>query len=211
MSEIVFVLGAGASVHTGAPVMATFLENAKLLSKGITHEPWKSHFEQVFKAINDLQRVHSKAYFDIHNLEAVFTILETAQTIGKLPGFKPEEIPGVLDSFENVITYTLDVTTEFPVRYAIDIPERQDKHPVEISPSPDYKRFVQLIQKLQDAQSGINGVSIITFNYDIALDFALRSCNVYPHYCLPNSLPRGHNQASKTSRFFELGTRERHG
>jgi hypothetical protein len=182
----VFVLGAGASVHAGAPVMATFLENAKLLSKGITQDPWKSHFERVFKAINDLQRVHSKAYFDIHNLEAVFTILETARTVGKLPGFKAEETPGVLDSFKNVITYTLDVTTEFPVRR-----DPQNNEPIEISPSLDYKRFVQLIQMLQDAQSGINGVSIITFNYDIALDFALRSCNVYPDYCLPNSLPGG--------------------
>jgi hypothetical protein len=147
VSEIVFVLGAGASVHTGAPVMATFLENAKLLSKGITRDPWKSHFERVFKAINELQRVHSKAYFDIHNLEAVFTILETAQTIGKLPGFKPEEIPAVLDSFKSVITFTLDITTEFPVFHGADLPVGPDQtKPIQISPSPDYKRFVQLIQ-----------------------------------------------------------------
>jgi hypothetical protein len=50
---------------------------------------------------------------------------------------------------------------------------------------------VQLIQKLKDAESGINGVSIITFNYDIALDFALQSCNMHPDYCLPNSLQGG--------------------
>jgi len=60
--------------------MATFLENAKLISKGITDTWWKPHFERVFRAINHLQRVHSKAYFDIHNLEAVFTILETARS-----------------------------------------------------------------------------------------------------------------------------------
>src|SRR5258708_13971254 len=160
--------------------MATFLENARLISKGISSEPWKSHFNRVFEAINHLQRIHSKAYFDIHNLEAVFTILETARTVGKLPGFKADEIPAVLESFKSVITYTLDATSQFPV----DSKSETDA-PMRIRPSSDYLRFVQLIQMLQDVESGITGVSIITFNYDIALDFALRSARIYPDYCLP--------------------------
>jgi hypothetical protein len=178
MSEIVFVLGAGASVHTGAPVMATFLEHARLISKGMTKPPWKGHFDQVFDAINNLQRVHSKAYFDIHNLEAVFTILETARTIGKLPGFDSEQIPAVLESFKQVITYTLDSTTRFTV-------PSDTNTGVQIQPSTDYLRFAQLVRKLQNPRSGFNGVSIITFNYDIALDLALLNRGIYPDYSLP--------------------------
>jgi hypothetical protein len=108
--------------------------------------------------------------------------LETARTIGKLPGFDPVEIPAVLDSFKSVITYTLDVTTEFPVYRH---PDTND--PVEILPSIDYGRFVQLVEKLSSEPSGIKGVSIITFNYDIALDFALRYFQVHPNYCLSAS------------------------
>lgn len=183
MSEIVLVLGAGASVHAGAPVMATFLETARLLAKGITKDPWKTHFGRVFDAIDNLQRVHSKAYFDIHNLEAVFTMLETARTIGKLPGFKTEQIPEVIDSFKSVITYTLDVSTQFAVI-------KDQNGPVQIQPSADYLRFVQLVKMLLDPESEIGGVSIITFNYDIALDFALHDAGLYPNYCLPKNEAR---------------------
>jgi hypothetical protein len=183
VSEIVFVLGAGASVHTGAPVMATFLENARLISKGITVKPWKDDFDRVFNAINELQRVHSKASFDIHNLESVFTILETARTVGKLPGFEPAQIPQVLDSFKSVITYTLDRTTEFPADPTVQ------PGGVRILPSYDYLRFVQLLEKLRDGRSGFNGVTIITFNYDIALDFAIRTRQMTPNYALQSKQP----------------------
>lgn len=177
MSEIVFVLGAGASAHTGAPVMATFLENSRRLSRRVL-EPWKKDFGLVFEAINELQRVHSKARFDIHNLETVFTILEIAKTVRKLPGFEdPDKIAEVVESFKRVIAYTLALTTLFEVK-------RPSGDPIQIRPSEAYSKFAQLVKKLGDINSKFS-VSIITFNYDIALDHALEAHGLSPDYCLP--------------------------
>ena len=82
----------------------------------------------------------------------------------------------MLESFKRVIAYTIDATTEFDV-------VRQNRS-VEIRSTLNYLRFAWLIQLLLDHRSGLNGVSIITFNYDIALDFALRTRGVSPDYCL---------------------------
>jgi hypothetical protein len=65
----------------------------------------------------------------------------------------------IFDQAKNVITYTLDATTKFTAF------RRQQSGPIEIQPSLDYLRFVQLIQMLQDPRSEIAGVWIITFNY----------------------------------------------
>jgi hypothetical protein len=86
MSEFVFILGAGASVHAKVPVMAKFLDRARELYGPNMEPPWKEHFERVLKILSVLQSVHSKAELDLNNLEAVFTTFELGQTIRKLPG-----------------------------------------------------------------------------------------------------------------------------
>ena len=86
MSEYVFILGAGASVHSGVPMMAGFLDQArKIYSEGVENT-WKPHFERVFNILVGLQIVHSKAILDLNNIEAVFTTFEMGQTIRKRHG-----------------------------------------------------------------------------------------------------------------------------
>lgn len=81
MSKVVFVLGAGASKQCGAPLMANFLDVASdLLHTGRASEK-STHFHQVFKAIGDLQTVHSKAQLDLNNIESIFTVLELGRVI----------------------------------------------------------------------------------------------------------------------------------
>lgn len=98
MSQAVFILGAGASRDCGAPLMYDFLDTAsRLLSIGeVSHK--KEHFNRVFKAISSLQAVHSKSQLDLNNIESIFTALEIANILGKLPGFQSEEIPDVIAS-----------------------------------------------------------------------------------------------------------------
>ena len=69
MSEIVFILGAGASKEAGAPLMSDFLEKAdELYRKGQVDE-FSQDFKNVFEAISNLQTVHSKAELDLDNIE----------------------------------------------------------------------------------------------------------------------------------------------
>lgn len=62
MSEIVIILGAGASKHAGAPLMLDFLDVADELRRQPTNnlEGYAENFTSVFQAIEQLQRVHAK-------------------------------------------------------------------------------------------------------------------------------------------------------
>jgi len=175
MSNIVFILGAGASKDCGAPLMNDFLDTAFNLWKTSEVDEKEEHFERVFRAISSLQRVHSKSQLDINNIESVFTALEIAKVLGKLPGFKKEDIPEVINSLKEVIVATLERTIKFPViSYSIQ-------------PNQSYESFAKLIRYLKEDAHPNRSVSIITFNYDIALDFALYKEGFGPNYCIETS------------------------
>ncbi len=79
MAKTVFILGAGASRHAGAPLMNEFLERAwGLPATSNLGAEAPRHFALVRKGINALQLAHSKGDLDIWNLEAVFDAFEMA-------------------------------------------------------------------------------------------------------------------------------------
>src|SRR6266404_3307209 len=106
MADVVFIIGAGCSVHAGGPVMANFLDRARTLYAAGKVNDRKKEFATVFEALSLLQRVHSKSKLDLFNIESVFSALDVARTLRKLPGFKPEEIDNVLSAFQWVIVRT---------------------------------------------------------------------------------------------------------
>ena len=170
MSKIVFILGAGASRDCGAPLMYDFLDTASsLLSTGEVN-PKKEHFERVFKAISSLQAVHSKSQLDLNNIESIFTALEIANILGKLPNFNPEEIPNVIASLKELIVATLEHTILFPTRQN------------SILPTVSYNSFAELISYLRSFANPPLSSSVITFNYDIALDVAMHRNGQGPLY-----------------------------
>ena len=77
MADIVFILGAGASVDAGAPVMANFIEKARYFydqnksGKLIPamDQTTVDSFKTAFDAIGNLQMVNSKSQFDVFNID----------------------------------------------------------------------------------------------------------------------------------------------
>lgn len=181
MSDIVFILGAGASRQCGGPLMNDFLDTASdLLRSGQVAEK-SEHFERVFSAIGGLQAVHSKAQLDLNNLESVFTVLELGKILEKVPGIPNEEIPKVIASLKEMIVRTLEITIKYPNNYGIF-------H----APEP-YASFASLIKFLTREASPKRTTSIITFNYDIAADVALHNESLGPQYNLdPNVFSASH-------------------
>ena len=173
MSDIVFILGAGASKQCGAPLMADFLDVAsRLLRTGEVNDK-KEHFEKVFKAIGAMQAVHSKAQLDLTNIESIFTALEISNILQKLPGFQPEEITDVIASLKEVIVKTLEATIYYPtVNSHIGVPKPYDK-------------FAELVGHLHSEAFPKQTASIITFNYDLAIDMALFRTGMGPDYGIP--------------------------
>lgn len=173
MSDIVFILGAGASKQCGAPLMADFLDVAQRLTRTGETKEKTQHFEQVFRAIGALQSVHSKAQLDLTNIESIFTALEISNVLKKLPGFEPEEIPSVIASLKEVIVKTLELTIDFPTEQSyIGVPE-------------PYEEFAKLISHLLAEAHPKQTVSVITFNYDVAADMALFRKGLGPDYGIP--------------------------
>ncbi len=160
MADVVFIIGAGCSVHAGGSVMANFLDRARTLYAAGKVNDRKKEFATVFEALSLLQRVHSKSKLDLFNIESVFSALDVARTLRKLPGFKPEEIDNVLSAFQWVIVRTLEESVAFTTQGGV------------LSGTRDYRELAKLVLSLGRRQPALSA-AIITFNYDLALDLSL--------------------------------------
>lgn len=174
MANHLFIIGAGASVSAGAPVMVDFLDKAKMIWAS-NHATSKESFERVFKAIGKLQLVHSKAHLDIVNLESVFNAFEMAKLTGGFADLSSENINQIMDDFKLVILETLEDSIKFPVESGNFV--RAPK---------DYNDFASIFSKHIDDHTvrTKHNFAFISFNYDIALDQALMINGLNPQYYL---------------------------
>jgi len=185
MAKTVFILGAGASKHAGAPLMNEFLDKAwSLLATGKLGAAENNDFQLVRNGINELQLAHSKGDLDIWNLEAVFDAFEMAALIGRLGNLGEEDVKRLPEAMRQVILATLEEEMLLPV-------EREDGSPLP-APTAPYRGFVAaLTGRPQDREEY---PAVVTFNYDICLEWALypRGCSWM--YCLneaePNNGPK---------------------
>lgn len=177
MAKTVFILGAGASAHAGAPVMNNFLQVARELRETGKGTP---EFDTVFRGVSMLGRTHSK--WPLYtardkNMETAFAAFEMAEMIWQFPGHKPEDVAQLVPAMRKVINTTLDQKTTFPM-----IEGR-------INPTNAYYRFAVLIRDLHKSRKASDvkprhTVAVITFNYDIAAEIAFLATDTYFNYTL---------------------------
>jgi hypothetical protein len=170
MSNVVFILGAGASRQCGAPLMHDFLDIASDLLRANAVQEKRAAFEQVFSAIGALQAVHSKAQLDLNNIESIFTVLELGRIIQKVPSIPLTELPQTISSLKELIVKTLEVTIMFP----------SDGRHIGV-PKP-YGDFSKLLKHLTVEAHPIQTASVITFNYDVAVDMGMYRAGLGPDY-----------------------------
>jgi NAD-dependent SIR2 family protein deacetylase len=174
MSQTVFILGAGASVEAGAPVMNDFLDKAERLRELGRVSDSQHEFDLVFKALAALNHAHSKAVLNVRNIEEVFAAFEMAKLIRRLDPLKTEDIESLPDAMQRVIVRTLEKSVVFPVekRVGLKLPG-------------NYTGFAELFIQLAQRHSDIGKrASIITFNYDICVDMALYQAQIPINYHL---------------------------
>ncbi len=179
MADVVFILGAGASQQGGAPVMSSFLDKARRLLFTGAVQGRAQDFARVFEAIGKLQAVHSKAQdLDITNVESVFAAFEMAKLLSRMPGYGAGDIDALIAAFKTVIAYTLESTLNFSERQAGALPAAPDPYP----------QFVQMVRESREALPPYRH-AILTFNYDLALDYALYREGIPVRYFLDESDP----------------------
>lgn len=161
--KTLFILGAGASKSAGAPLMNDFLDKAQELYRERAPGIDLIAFQIVFDALSDLQSVRQKSSLDLENIEAVFSTTEVGRLLGKLPGRGPIEIADLRNSLVAVIVQTIERTMRFPVSNG------------QIKPPGYYSQFAALVERLRMPEKArlVRDVSILTFNYDLGIDYAL--------------------------------------
>jgi NAD-dependent SIR2 family protein deacetylase len=176
MADNVFILGAGASFEAGAPMMGNFLDRSEDIMLQGEVDDFADDFQKVFSLISNLQAIYAKSDIDLSNIEAIFGVLEMAKTIRGLREIPVGEIESYRESLITVIVKTLERSILYNVYPAAQIPE----------PVQSYQLLSQIIKNL--AKNRREKSSIITFNYDIALDHALFREGFNVQYCTHNKM-----------------------
>jgi hypothetical protein len=161
-TKTVFILGAGASRAAGGPLMSDFIECAiKIHSRN--ESGWAyTHFERIMKARRKLQRAFAKSSIDLDNIENLFSTFEMASLIGRLSDLDETEAAELPRSLRYLIMRTLEQSILFPIN-------AQDQH---IAAPYPYQAFAELLLALSRSKEAAP-VSVINFNYDLCLDYAL--------------------------------------
>jgi hypothetical protein len=176
MAKTVFILGAGASVESGAPLMNNFLDTAQdLLNRGsFDKNPNERHsIFEIFQLISKLESIHSRAPIDLNNIESLFGLIEMGNIIGKIGHIDDsEKIKYYRDSLITLITRTLEESMEFKIN--------NEKY----TTSSSYTSFCDYVKSYNKN----NKSSIITFNYDLGVDIGLQHQFGALNYCLKKDL-----------------------
>ena len=154
----VFILGAGASREAGGPLMMDFFDRAEQIRKRTDVD--QAAFDLVFRAIEELQVVHSKAALDINNIESVMTAFEMAALFGRLGSLTPSEVRGLRDAITTLVAQTVDELVCFNVVAATKAVQTFGVH-------------TSLCNAVNDLLRSGERVSILSYNYDLGADFAI--------------------------------------
>jgi hypothetical protein len=111
----VFIIGAGASKLSGAPLMKNFFDKAeKVRNRFPLKDDIKKKFDLVFDARAKLQQIYSKSYIDLHNIESFFGIIEMSKILDNEKKIFKCSLNDLADSIKIMIVYTLSYTIQFP-------------------------------------------------------------------------------------------------
>jgi NAD-dependent SIR2 family protein deacetylase len=172
MAKTVFIFGAGASAESGVPLMSDFLDKAQSLMREPLYSDSLKCFSDVFSTISNMQVIQSKAQFDLQNIESVFACVEFANLLN-INFQNSLDINAIRESVITLIYRTIELTSNF-------IPY-ENKHRV----SGAYDRFASILKQYAFGKDKAS-VALLTFNYDICLDYAIHSNGYYPDYGFKN-------------------------
>lgn len=142
--------------------MSKFLDKSRdIMTAGLVDDH-KTEFESLLKVIHKLKGSSFCANIDLNNIETVLSLLELGAQIGGIEGISLDEIEAAQAAAPIVIGLTIDYSTRLT-------------HVGEGAylPVGSYKRFVD--KCIENGQGRSTTPSVITFNYDCALNCALKT------------------------------------
>jgi hypothetical protein len=100
--KTVYILGAGASHHTGIPLLGDFLFSARLLMESNNTLRYREAFELVFAWIDAKRGSSYYVELDLNNLEHIFSLAEMDRQIN--PGSNND----IVKELRYVVSETID-------------------------------------------------------------------------------------------------------
>ena len=162
MAKTVFILGAGASVQAGVPLMKGFLNKTKEIVGKSDDEDLKADLILVNRARTKLEAAVARVSSNLGNLEELLGLFEMGDIVGAMPGMSDEERPKLVPALTRLITATIEGSLVY----------RRAGDGITLPPHPTHAAFAMLVQSLRE-QEGASSVAIITLNYDCAIELAL--------------------------------------
>jgi NAD-dependent SIR2 family protein deacetylase len=162
--KTVFILGAGASLACGAPLMRDFIARAKKLQESNAFGASSDDTQNVLNAAyRDLRKVQAKSAIDYLNIEELFSAIDMGAMLGVFGSRDPSTLNDLRRAVRVFIYRTLEETVQI---------ERLGKT---ISAPKGYDALAKMtLEKMkQTFRLGKRDVAFITFNYDACLEFAL--------------------------------------
>ena len=157
MAKTVYIIGAGASKSSGAPVMNDFIDKMEF-TRYLADDRYSKIFEEALKAIYSLNDIQAKARVDLNNIESILALFEMGIVTGGRGNYDSEQLAKILDSIKMAMAITIEKN--------LIINNVRDGFK---APGKYFEFFSNLTNKNFD---------VITFNYDLAFDltfFAHRS------------------------------------
>jgi hypothetical protein len=163
--KTVFILGAGASVEAGAPLMTNFLQKAKELHAKSAYGSDSDQIQDVLDAAyKDLRIVQAKSTVNYKNIEELFSAIDIGQMI-QCFGSRPQT---KINELRKSIVVFIYRTIEELVR--LNLTEGRFNLP------NGYDQLVKLVHEKVKKATDVGTtkeISFITFNYDTCLEFTL--------------------------------------
>ena len=174
--KTVYIFGAGASVHAGAPLLNNFLSVSQGLFQGTEHLTYIESFKKLFEWITELKRSTASVTINYSNLEEIFSL---ASMTGEINTGEWEDL---YEHLLNVIFETLDKTIAFKLI-------ESNAYNKIYGDAVTYKFVEGLIKRNKKRmelcrENTFEKDSVITFNYDLLLDLAFRFQGIGADYCL---------------------------
>lgn len=169
MSHYTFILGAGASFESGCPLLRDFFGRArKLRHRGRFQST--QEYDAVEEFCDVLQRCNAKGRVDFSNIESVMSAIEMAKIMGGLGPMNPEQLMRVHQGLMTVIYETLMLSQSISCRwYKASIENANLRAECRVE---GYSELAQLVKEMLRRDQNAK-VTIITFNYDLGLEYAL--------------------------------------
>jgi hypothetical protein len=175
MARIVFVLGAGASRHTGAPLMTDFLRAIIDIQGGGALNDEARDFDLVVRANSQLDNLYAKLHMGYHeNIENLLATFEMASILKILSDLEDADLSRLPSAMKRVIASTIERRVLFKYVKGRGF-----------LPHHGYLEFADCIKRI--FPSSPPDVAILTFNYDYALEYAFYATATEFSYGLPNA------------------------